>query len=173
MSYTPGASAPVILRHPADRTLLAGADAVFSVVAGGTPPLSCQWRKDASDIVGATSAGLSLTNLHRQDSGVVAVWVTNAYGNILSSNAALIVRAPQRLSPLPSSPEVGFGVCFGDTDGGLLRPGDVANFQVRASTNLTDWLTLTNKLELTNGLLILRDPDSTNYPARFYRVIEK
>jgi uncharacterized delta-60 repeat protein len=40
---------------------------------------------------------------------------------------------------------------------------------VQASTNLTDWATLTVK-PLTNGFLYINDPASPGYPQRFYRV---
>jgi hypothetical protein len=59
-----------------------------------------------------------------------------------------------------------------DADGGLISPTDLANFEAQASTNLLDWGTLTNALSLTNGTLLLQDLDQTNYPARYYRIIE-
>lgn len=43
---------------------------------------------------------------------------------------------------------------------------------VRISTNLVDWMALPNALSLTNGMLQLEDNSGTNWPARFYRLLE-
>jgi len=89
-----------------------------------------------------------------------------------SSNATLVVRVPQHLTAAlrPSGGE--FALTFGDADGGLLTAGDLAGFEVLASTNLLSWVTLTNALALTNGQALLIDTSCTNLPERFYRVIE-
>jgi hypothetical protein len=60
----------------------------------------------------------------------------------------------------------------GDSDGGLLASNDAAHFAVAVSTNLTDWLTLTNPPVFTNGALWFQDLNATNLPNRYYRVIE-
>jgi len=173
VSYVPGGAAPLIQTQPVSQHVLAGASATFSVGAGGTPPLGYQWQKNGTNLAGATNMMLTLTNLYRHHSGSLSVAVTNAHGSTLSSNATLSVRAPQRLTLLPPSPAGSFDFQFGDADGSPLLPDDVAHFEVRASTNLVDWLTLTPELTLTNGVLLLRDLNRTNYPARFYRVIER
>jgi hypothetical protein len=84
-------SAPVIISQPTNQTVNAGGTANFSVMASGTPPLSCQWRFGGTNIVGATNATLTLTNVQFNQSGNYSVLVTNAYGSILSSNAVLTV----------------------------------------------------------------------------------
>jgi hypothetical protein len=53
-----------------------------------------------------------------------------------------------------------------------LTTSDLPFFAVLASTNLTDWETLQASLVLTNGTLLLQDPSPTNYPMRFYRLLE-
>ena len=58
-------------------------------------------------------------------------------------------------------------------DGGLPLPGDLTNFEVHVSTNLLNWLALTNQLHLTNGFLQIQDNHTTNHPVRFYRVLER
>jgi hypothetical protein len=61
---------------------------------------------------------------------------------------------------------------FNDADGGaLLTSNDVATFEVLASSNLVNWTVITNALTLTNGSVLFQD-STTNYPARFYRVLE-
>ena len=62
---------------------------------------------------------------------------------------------------------------FNDADGGaLLTTNDLATFHVYASTNLTDWFSVTNTLTLTNGSVIFAD-GITNAARRFYRVLEQ
>src|SRR5438132_2236383 len=48
--------APTITTPPANQTVAAGQTATFTVVAGGTAPLSYQWQKNGANITGATSA---------------------------------------------------------------------------------------------------------------------
>jgi hypothetical protein len=59
-----------------------------------------------------------------------------------------------------------------DANGGLLSPSDLPNFEAQASMDLVNWVTLPNALSLTNGMLLLRDSGSSNYTARYYRIIE-
>jgi hypothetical protein len=59
-----------------------------------------------------------------------------------------------------------------DADGGPLLPGDLPGFQAQATTNFMDWATLLNRLSVSNGIMLLVDPDSTNYSRRFYRILE-
>src|SRR5207302_1356611 len=49
------AVAPSITTHPASQTVTVGQTATFSVVASGTAPLSYQWMKGGTTILGATS----------------------------------------------------------------------------------------------------------------------
>ncbi|HEY5040777.1 MAG TPA: immunoglobulin domain-containing protein [Verrucomicrobiae bacterium] len=54
----------------------------------------------------------------------------------------------------------------------FLQPSDAGSFAVQASTDLVNWVTLTSPLALTNDAFQWRDVASTNYPARFYRLME-
>ena len=40
------------------------------------------------------------------------------------------------------------------------------------SSNLVDWVDLTNALSISNGALVLTDAAATNQPIRFYRLLE-
>jgi hypothetical protein len=100
------------------------------------------------------------------------VTVTNSGGSTVSSNATLKVLVPQLLGTPTLSPDGTLQFTSTDANGGLLSPSDLANFEAQASTNLVDWVTLTNALSLTNGMLQLQDNSGTNWPARFYRLIE-
>jgi hypothetical protein len=44
------------------------------------------------------------------------------------------------------------------------------DYEVQASTDLSNWMVLGNAASLTNGLYLYLDLDATNYPFRYYRV---
>ncbi len=82
---------PVITVQPHSETVLAGATAAFTMDAGGSPPLSYQWRMNGNNIAGATASALALMNVRVADSGAYSVIVSNAAGTVASSNAVLTV----------------------------------------------------------------------------------
>jgi alpha-tubulin suppressor-like RCC1 family protein len=61
------------------------------VTATSSTPLSYQWQFNATNIVGATNASLTLLNISGADGGIYDVIVSNAYGAIVSSNAVLSI----------------------------------------------------------------------------------
>lgn len=89
---------PAITGEPVSRTNLAGEIALFSVTASGTGPLTYQWRKggvnltSAGNIIGVTTANLSVSNLVAADAGAYDVLVANPYGSVTSGVAVLTVR---------------------------------------------------------------------------------
>jgi hypothetical protein len=87
---------PSILTQPASVTNVVGCSSVtFSVVVGGTEPLSYQWRKNniglsnSTNVSGADSATLTLYNVPKSSEGTYTVAVTNAYGSVTSAPATL------------------------------------------------------------------------------------
>jgi len=100
-----GGMAPVIDSQPQSRVDLVGTTASFGVTAIGTAPLTCQWRKDGVDLAdgvqssgatisGATTTDLTIANVQMSDAGDYTVVVTNPYGSVTSSVAALTVQLP-------------------------------------------------------------------------------
>lgn len=72
-----------------------GQQAVFTIVAQGTAPLSYQWLRDGAAIPGATAAAYTTGVLGSGDDGaVIAVDVTNISGTVRSSSATLRVHGP-------------------------------------------------------------------------------
>jgi len=163
---------PVLTLQPVSQHGTLGVPVTLSVAASGAPPLSYQWLKAGTNLAGATATSLTLPVGTRRDSGVYQVVVSNPGGSTPSSNATLVIRAPQKLGPALRLPGGGLAFTSVDADGGPLLPGDLANFQVQASTNLVDWVAVPNCLTVTNGTLLLVDPDGTARPRRFYRIIE-
>src|SRR5436309_4701380 len=86
--------APTITTPPANQTVAAGQTATFTVVAGGTAPLSYQWQKNGANITGATSASYTTQVTTTADSGsTFDVVVTNTAGTVTSAAATLTVNA--------------------------------------------------------------------------------
>jgi alpha-tubulin suppressor-like RCC1 family protein len=78
---------------------------------------------------------------------------------------------PLRLSAPRRLLDGSFVFAVGATNGSLLQPDSLAGLEVQASTDLVNWVALTNALTLTNGVLHWRDAAGSNYPLRFYRVM--
>jgi photosystem II stability/assembly factor-like uncharacterized protein len=110
VTVTSGELAPTVPSDaPADVTVSAGQPATFSVVAGGTAPLSYQWSRDGTAIPGANGASYTLANAQLADSGArFAVAVSNGAGSVTSRAATLTV----------TSPAAPAGACTGATGSG-------------------------------------------------------
>ncbi|MEP6664490.1 MAG: immunoglobulin domain-containing protein, partial [Verrucomicrobiota bacterium] len=160
-------TAPGIATQPQSRTNNAGTTATFTVEATGTAPLIYQWKKNdenlsnGGNISGATSATLTLSNVNGSDAANYTTTISNSGGSLDSAVATLTVIVPPAhfdfVSLLPD------GRCKLALSGGT-------NFAytIEASTNLVNWMTLTNIFNQT-GTFEFTDSDSTNHPYRFYR----
>jgi hypothetical protein len=82
---------PFIIVNPSTQSADEGDNVTFTVLAGGTTPLTYQWRKDGVNIGGATSSSLTLTAIDSGDEADYDVVVTNDCGNVTSSAATLTV----------------------------------------------------------------------------------
>lgn len=164
---------PVIEQQPTNVIAWAGDTVTFAVTASGSPPFTYQWLKDGTNLLAANESLLTLTNVTRRDSGTYSVVVCNSGGCVSSSNATLTVLVQQRLSAPAMASDGSFVFASGDADGGLLSPEDISRFEVQASTNLVDWVSLPGTISVTNGVLRVTDFEATNYPARFYRIVER
>ncbi|HEY1789901.1 MAG TPA: immunoglobulin domain-containing protein [Verrucomicrobiae bacterium] len=82
---------PMITMQPGSQTVSVGANATFTVGAGGTQPLNYQWVFSGTNLPGATNAALMLTNVQPSQAGNYAAFVSNAYGSTNSAEAMLTV----------------------------------------------------------------------------------
>src|SRR5208283_887653 len=62
-----------VLLSSLEESLLLGANAIFSVVAGGSPPLAYQWHFNNAAIFGATNSSYTVTNVQAGSAGVSSV----------------------------------------------------------------------------------------------------
>lgn len=77
--------------QPVNQSVNSGASATFSVVARGQPAPTFQWQKGGTNIAGATSATLAITNTQSADAGAYRVVVTNSFNSVTSNSATLSV----------------------------------------------------------------------------------
>ena len=82
---------PVIVTQPSPQVALAGGSATFAVVATGNPTPVYQWRKNGTNISGATTTALTLSNLQAADAGGYDVVILNSSGQVISALARLTV----------------------------------------------------------------------------------
>jgi hypothetical protein len=109
------AVAPTILTQPQNLTSSAGDAVAFSALASGTPPLSYQWVKngtnvlgDSGNVMGAMSNVLNLSGVLGADRGAYSVTITNAAGAVTSTPAWLVV-----IDPVITNEPVGAAVVLG------------------------------------------------------------
>jgi hypothetical protein len=96
---------PSITSQPASLVRCAGQMASFSVAASGTSP-SYQWRKNGSNISGATSSTYTIPSVGVGDAANYNCVVTNACGSVTSNTASLTVNVPPSITLQPADTTV-------------------------------------------------------------------
>lgn len=116
---------PSISGQPQSLTVTQGQSASFSVTAGGTQPLSYQWRLNSTNLPGATASNYSRASAQIADAGNYTVVITNMGGALTSGVATLTVLAPPSISSQPQSLTVtqGLNATFTVTAAGTLPLG--------------------------------------------------
>ena len=113
---------PEITTQPTNQLVETGVAATFNVTATGTPPLNYQWQFQGTNLLwtnlvnggsnqisGATSANLTISSPHTNESGNYQVIVTNFAGSVTSSVVALTVTDLPRITQEPTNQTVGVG----------------------------------------------------------------
>jgi pectate lyase len=155
--YTPAATsvaAPAITAQPSftgGATSLAstvGASTALSVSATGTG-LSYQWKKDGTDVAGATSATLNFASLAGTDAGSYTVVVTNAGGTVTSAAASLSINGTGGLS----SPDGFAASVTGGAAGATVTVTNAADLSTYARSSTAYDI-------IVSGTIDLGDPDA-------------
>ena len=115
--------APVISPDPQSRTNVGGTTATFSSGATGTPAPVLSWLKDAaplknaSNISGAATGALIVSNVHPADAGNYQMVATSAAGGATSQVAVLTFRLPDQPQIAAQQSSSGFIMTWPDPDG--------------------------------------------------------
>lgn len=164
---------PFVATQPTDRHAVSGASPMLAAASVGQPALSYQWRFNGADIPGATGATLTLTNANRATRGNYSALVWNDLGSTTTREAWVDVTGPVRWMDSGDNTAGVLRFVAADGTGNALTADDLAWLEVQASTNLSNWQILSNALAFTNGVLRLNDSGQSNYPVRFYRLLER
>jgi len=106
--------APTISSQPLSISVYVAETARFTILTGGTAPLSYQWRKAGVNILGATDSSYITPSVTAADNGAeYSVVVTNSFGSVSSNNALLsVVTAAPGISSQPVETSVYEGETF-------------------------------------------------------------
>lgn len=117
--------APFVISPPASASILVGESNTFSVVSGGSTPLTFQWSRSLdgganyTPISGATAAQYTLALAQLADTGLYRVTISNAEGSVTSEPATLTVNAVPTITNQPT--------------GGTVNPGGSLTLSVTAT----------------------------------------
>ncbi len=108
---------PGIAVQPLSQEVRQGSNVSFTVAALGAAPLIYQWLFDGAALALATNSTLTLSNVQFANDGFYSVLISNTFGSVLSTNAALIVDlAPViELQPQSQNTVVGGSATFSVT----------------------------------------------------------
>jgi len=98
-----------IAGQPASVAVCIGDPLTLQVDASGAAPVSYQWRRNGTDIPGATTPSIAINSVSFGDAGLYTVVISNACGSVTSSAATVAVASLQACDPT-----TGFLGCPGD-----------------------------------------------------------
>jgi hypothetical protein len=151
--------APAITKQPQGGAFAPGGTITLSVTAGGSQPLTYQWKHDGQN-VGTNSPMLVLSNVTTNDSGSYQVVINNSIDTVTSGMAVVNVEVVPTVA-IQLNP----GILVSGTIGG--------HYQVQYSTALapTDWQLLQDIPSLPSSPYLIYDPTPTSAGQRFYRAV--
>ncbi|MCC5843939.1 MAG: immunoglobulin domain-containing protein [Verrucomicrobia bacterium] len=143
--------APSIVADPQSQSIVLGQSVTFEVEVDGDEPLSYRWRRNGSNISGATSSTYTINSVTaNRDGDVYTVRVTNPVGEVISAGAALTILYPPTILNQPNSQ--------------VAAVGDTVTFSVLADgdpTLLYQWRKDGADIDGANGAsLTLEDVDT-------------
>lgn len=159
---------PLIVGQPQDQIVPSGANAVFTVVPVEVAISSYQWLKngvelaDGTRVSGSTTDTLRISQVGLADEGNYSVRVVTPERQVLSAPARLRLSGLMRFVNTERLGNGTFQASFTGVTGRL--------YDVEWSTNLVNWLFLTNGYAV-NGMMMVIDPGGSGTGRKFYRAV--
>jgi hypothetical protein len=156
----PGTTGPALTSQLTNKLAVAGQPVNFGITATGTGPLTYQWQFNGLNLVSATNAALTMSNVNTDQTGTYSVLVSNVAGSTNSNPAALTVYATAAANLTPAAHASGqFGLAVVGVPG--------YPYAIQASTDLVNWVSIgTNIAPFT-----FTDTNAGRFGRRFYRSI--
>jgi hypothetical protein len=152
---------PYFTLYPSNAVVGLGGNVSFTSYADSWSLAFYQWRKQGSEITGATSPVLTLTNVSLSDGGNYDVVVRNKYGGSISPTVTLKVMTPAVIGSPHYTPNNQFQFIVTGAVG--------SNYVVQVATNLVSPITWVSLFTNTSPFTFV-DSNAQNFPQRFYRV---
>ncbi len=152
---------PLVTTNPQSLIAKVGSNVTFSVGVSGSPPFTYQWVFNGTNCLSGNTSTLTIPYAKISNTGQYSVTVSNFLGSASSSNAILTLISPN--APVLGTPSLNSN---GQIQIGLNGDSGVL-FAIEVSTNLADWVTLTNVFN-ASGSSVFFDM-SGDSPAKFYR----
>ena len=166
---------PGIRLPPQNLSVVAGTDASFTVTATGPAPLGYQWQFGGTNLSGATSSSLTLTNVQPAAGGSYTVAVSDAAGSVTSAPAVLTVvlggatvmvsRARTFVAARP--PALSYGLTGAHEFQLAIAGQPQQQCVIEMSDDLVHWATFTNMTMLQDGTGRFSTPMTAS--RQFYR----
>jgi hypothetical protein len=154
----------LIIQQP-NETITQGQNATVSVVASGTPPLTYQWQKNGTNIVGATNATYTIYDAQTTDAGNYTVVVSNYAGIVTTTDGLFTVNPFQITDVAIQTNDV---LITWTTTGGQTNVVQATTDFTKGFTNITANIFVNGTGAVSTNFL---DHGAvTNWPDRFYRV---
>ena len=89
------------MQQPVGTTVIQGANAVLTIQATGSEPVSYQWYQNGTKVAGGTRASLNILDAQVVDRGTYEVHVSNQAGTVISDSAILKLSVPAKITLQP------------------------------------------------------------------------
>jgi hypothetical protein len=142
------------VKQPASASITTGATTTLSVVVQGSDPISFQWRRNGTNLIGQTQRTLTLTNATASSAGDYDVVVTNPGGDFISNTATITVNFAEML-----------------LYAGLTLRGNIGDrflVEYQDSLDPATWHSIST-VTLAAPTYVYIDYDSSAHPGRYYR----
>jgi Concanavalin A-like lectin/glucanases superfamily/Immunoglobulin domain len=146
---------PTVTKPPLNRSVSPGAEITWCVAANGSQPMTFQWQLNGTNLPGANTGCLSVSNANPINAGLYSLVLSNPFGTITNTAALSLVDLKMFA--------------------GLIIAGPAGDYRIEAQENVggtNTWIILgTNRVTLPEMPFYYFDTNSPSHSRRFYRSV--